>query len=339
MHNSFLFEQALKAAKLGNRQSASQLLRQFLETNPDHELAWLWLGSLSGSTEEKMRALYEVLRINPDNAQAHADLNRLRLRQAEAARQEDEQQEYRTRQAQGWLKLARKAEAEGSKDEALELLLQYTQVDENDPKVWVWISRLAAGVDDKVIALENALRLDPDSEETKTTLRKLRAIRKNPLALGMYYEELGDLENAVNQYMLAERQLANREERIEAHQRRELALTRLEAPGFKLVSPALVVARLTAGPVLLYFLLLLAQSGFNLLAATPTSCVAGLAVPMGGFLMVMTGAWEVRHAWQNGLRKLNIHAFRLAQAGFWLLGLALMLLPFLLILIEGYFRI
>lgn len=62
--------QAVDLAQSGQREQARQLLWQFIQANPNHEVAWLWLASVAADQPEYQRALNEVLRINPQNAQA-----------------------------------------------------------------------------------------------------------------------------------------------------------------------------------------------------------------------------------------------------------------------------
>lgn len=62
--------QAVELAQAGQRDQARQLLLQFLQNEPNHEVAWLWLASVAGDQAEYQRALNEVLRINPTNQRA-----------------------------------------------------------------------------------------------------------------------------------------------------------------------------------------------------------------------------------------------------------------------------
>lgn len=62
--------QAVGLAQAGQREQARQLLRQVVQANPNNEVAWLWLASVAADQPEYVRALGEVLRINPQNQQA-----------------------------------------------------------------------------------------------------------------------------------------------------------------------------------------------------------------------------------------------------------------------------
>jgi tetratricopeptide (TPR) repeat protein len=61
---------AVELAQAGQRQEANQLLRQVVQSDPNNEVAWLWLASVAADHPEYVRALNEVLRINPNNQQA-----------------------------------------------------------------------------------------------------------------------------------------------------------------------------------------------------------------------------------------------------------------------------
>jgi hypothetical protein len=70
--------QAVQLAQAGHRDEARDLLRQLLQFEPNNEVAWLWLASVAVDQAEYVRALNEVLRINPENPQARqllADFN------------------------------------------------------------------------------------------------------------------------------------------------------------------------------------------------------------------------------------------------------------------------
>ncbi len=62
--------EAVRLAQEGRRDDARLLLRQVVQTDPNNEMAWLWLASVAGDQVEYERALSEVLRINPTNQQA-----------------------------------------------------------------------------------------------------------------------------------------------------------------------------------------------------------------------------------------------------------------------------
>ncbi|WP_162909477.1 tetratricopeptide repeat protein [Aggregatilinea lenta] len=62
--------EAVRLAQEGHRDDARLMLRQVVQTDPNNEMAWLWLASVAADQVEYERTLNEVLRINPTNQQA-----------------------------------------------------------------------------------------------------------------------------------------------------------------------------------------------------------------------------------------------------------------------------
>ena len=79
-----LLHQAVELAQTGRRGEARQLLLQYIQTSPNNEVAWLWLASVATDQPEYLRALNEVLRINPANQQAQQLLNEFRQQYGDA---------------------------------------------------------------------------------------------------------------------------------------------------------------------------------------------------------------------------------------------------------------
>ncbi len=67
---STILHQAVELAQTGRRDEARQLLLQFIQTQPNSEVAWLWLASVAADQSEYEHALNEVLRINPASTRA-----------------------------------------------------------------------------------------------------------------------------------------------------------------------------------------------------------------------------------------------------------------------------
>jgi len=77
--------QAVELAQAGRRDEARGLLLHYLQGAPDNEVAWLWLASVAADQPEYVRALNEVLRINPNNAQARQLLEQFRQQYGDLA--------------------------------------------------------------------------------------------------------------------------------------------------------------------------------------------------------------------------------------------------------------
>ncbi|MBP8003029.1 MAG: hypothetical protein KA314_28060 [Chloroflexi bacterium] len=72
-----LLQQGIQAAKAGDREQARRLLLQLVETDENNEQAWLWLGGVMETWEERRICLENVLALNPDNEVAQRGLARL----------------------------------------------------------------------------------------------------------------------------------------------------------------------------------------------------------------------------------------------------------------------
>jgi hypothetical protein len=73
----FLLNQAAAAIKAGDLVGGRKLLENVLETDPDNESAWLWMSAAVESDDERRHCLQQILRINPDSAQARLGLEKL----------------------------------------------------------------------------------------------------------------------------------------------------------------------------------------------------------------------------------------------------------------------
>lgn len=60
-------QQAIAAIKAGDRAIGKQLLIEVLKANSDDESAWLWMTQVVSISQERLRYLQNVLKINPNN--------------------------------------------------------------------------------------------------------------------------------------------------------------------------------------------------------------------------------------------------------------------------------
>lgn len=75
-----LLRKGIEAAKASNKAEARRLLGQVVQTNPENEMAWLWLGGVVETIEQQIFCLEKVLAINPDNQMAQRGLNILKAK-------------------------------------------------------------------------------------------------------------------------------------------------------------------------------------------------------------------------------------------------------------------
>ncbi len=72
-----LTQRGVAAAQDGERAEAYQLLSQAVQANPGDARAWLWLFAVADTDEERRACLERVLEIEPENAGARRELERL----------------------------------------------------------------------------------------------------------------------------------------------------------------------------------------------------------------------------------------------------------------------
>jgi hypothetical protein len=72
-----LLRKGIAAARSGRAPAARSILKQVVQTDPDNEMAWLWLSGLVATNDQKRFCLEQVLRTNPKNMYARAGLMRL----------------------------------------------------------------------------------------------------------------------------------------------------------------------------------------------------------------------------------------------------------------------
>jgi Flp pilus assembly protein TadD len=61
----------------------------------------------------------------------------------------------------------------GSREEARNILMQVVELDEQNESAWLWLSGVVDSDDDKAVALENVLALNPDNDWAKRGLKLL----------------------------------------------------------------------------------------------------------------------------------------------------------------------
>ncbi len=61
----------------------------------------------------------------------------------------------------------------GRREEARNILMQVIEQDERNESAWLWLSGVVDSDDDKAIALENVLTLNPNNEWAKRGLQML----------------------------------------------------------------------------------------------------------------------------------------------------------------------
>lgn len=79
-----LMQLGIQAARQGNKPNARLFFQQVLDADKHNERAWLWMAYVAESREDRVRFLNTVLQINPNNATAKKELDKMR-RKAETS--------------------------------------------------------------------------------------------------------------------------------------------------------------------------------------------------------------------------------------------------------------
>jgi twitching motility two-component system response regulator PilG len=151
------------AAKSSDAEAARGLLQRAIELDPQKELAWLWLASLSVSPVEKLAYLQRVLDINPENGHALTGIK-----------------QTRTQAAQTLLQQAATAARGGEREFARERLREAMSHDEEIEDAWLLAAYLTDDAEEKANRLRRALEINPDSSRARAALDAVEAHRDEP---------------------------------------------------------------------------------------------------------------------------------------------------------------
>jgi hypothetical protein len=69
--------QAVRLIKAGNKNDALPILRKIVQSDPNNEMAWLWLYACVNTNPQKIYCLQQALRVNPENQNAQQALAKL----------------------------------------------------------------------------------------------------------------------------------------------------------------------------------------------------------------------------------------------------------------------
>ena len=268
------------------------------------------------------------------------------------------------------LRQAIEAARNGRKIEARDLLLELVEVDPQNEAAWMWLSGLVDSLEDKIIACENVLTINPANEKVRLYLRQL-IIQQNalppsqpvevakdrtedvqarnqlpaqppqagPLDLAAQLEEEGRLQEAVAVYQeQASRTKDPRE--FDRIYKQIVRLEGLQKENIQHVAPSSSILRLTFTWPLLYFFLVLIQVGINPFAHPEWYLWIGLPiVAVGSFLLALADVRSRHKLWQTLFEDQSAAGSTLARALAAITGWILVGLPHVLLLIDSLNRL
>ena len=318
-------QEAIKKAKLGQELSARELFIDIVQEDPDNKLAWLWLIGLLDDREDLILACEEVLRIDPTETRVLIRLEELRrTKKAEKERKEN-------------AALIRVDEllSVGNIELALNLLRKSLKENPKE-KGWELLAKYSPSLDEQVYARAKIKALHPANKEKDLEFQRIRYFQANPFELAVSYEERGEIDKAIALYEQLTRKAKGRREwdRIFREINRLKALQEEEIVH---VSPSLTVARLTAGPPLLFFIILIMQIGYDYRYFSLLMAVELVLVVLGSFLVGVASAGAEHRLWQKlgNAAGRGSKQLRLVVGA---IGTVIMILPFILLGFDAYAR-
>lgn len=181
---------------------------------------------------------------------------------------------------------------------AQKILIPYLKANKRNERAWYLMSEAVEDESKQISALTNVLRLNPHHEKARQRLKDLQHFRENPLDLAALYEEEGKFDEAINVLHRATLTINYGPEfdKIYANIAR---LEKRKVSGVVHIQPNYSITRLTFGPPLLFFLLMLVHNRMNLFALTPLLWLGVLFTLGGGFLLALANVRSHHPLWSK----------------------------------------
>lgn len=327
MREAHLLQQAISEARAGHELTARDIFLEVVEINPRSEIAWMWLTGLLDDLDDCIYACEMVLNINSGNDRAAQYLDQL---QAKKQKQLDEQRHRVEEDIQQAIEMART----NQRDAALSLIRDVTRKGDVSADAWRLLASLAPEMDERSHALEKLLALAPQDTKARHELNRLHHFKNNPLDLAAMYEEQGNIDKAIETYGLAMLKPGSKNQWNSIYWKM-VRLENLRQEKIAHISPTVSVARLTGGPPLLYFMLLLMHVGLNPIAnPEPLLWIGFFWVALGGFMIAVASVRSHHRLWfllfkDAGSSGTPAARFTMSVAGWILVALPFVLLFFM----------
>ena len=328
-----LLQSAIQAAQSGQRALARSLFLEVVEQDPYQAEAWVYLSRLVEEPEDQLIALENALTLQPGDPDLTT--RRAALLLAYPHLDETAPGAASSPATENALQMARHLASAGRLIEAVRQLEEILAENPREERAWQALSEIHPDSARKIKALEQVLDLNPHNLEARQRLELLRHIQQDPLRHGQHLEERGEDAQAILVYQVLAAHSSSAVERLEAQNRIGRTHLKRDAQALQSIHPNLNLARLALGPVLLFLLMLFMQSGLNPLRL-PIVALPGIAsVAAGGLLVAVTAMRPAPEVWVKRFGPPGSGDEPEMRKGLRLLGLALLLAPFTLFLIEA----
>lgn len=245
----------------------------------------------------------------------------------------------------------------GKREEARDILLRVVDEDPRNELAWMWLAGLVDAPEDKIIACENVLTINPSNEKARAYLERLRqrnhsanangrmekadpvqSPRNDPLEQARFLEQDGDLDEALMIYKMQAAKAKDTQTFNEIY-RQIVRIEQIQADGIRYVTPRASILRLTFPWSLLYLSLALIQVGLDPLGhLTSYLWFAFPWVAFGGYLVAVAEV-RSRHPIWKYLFMENGDGTPPARFAVGLAGWLMILIPLLLLLLDSIRRL
>ena len=332
MREDTLLQQAMSAMRAGHELTARDIFLEVVEINPRNETAWMWLTGLLDDLDDCIYACQQVLEINPRNVHVNQYLSQLLV-------DKKKQQETQRLRVEGHVARAREMVKAKKRSEALGLVRSLAQDGEVNADVWRLLADLTPEMDERMHALEKLLALTAGDAQARQEFERLRHFKNNPLDLAAMYEEQGNIEKAIETYSAAILNTTSKSQWNGIYWK-IVRLENLRQEKIAHISPTISIARLTAGPPLLYFMLLLLHMGFNLISnPDPLLGIGFFWVLLGGFMIALASVRSHHRLWALLFKEVGSGGTPTARFFMSAAGWMLVAIPFTLLFLMAYIRL
>ena len=247
----------------------------------------------------------------------------------------------------------------GKRDTARDMFLRVVEEDPRNELAWMWLAGLVDSLEDKIIACENVLTINPSNERARDYLDSLNHRKRSPVSVGEVWKKEVTKKQSAQREPLEEAKFLEQDGKfdealmiykVEAAKARDtgtfnemykriIRIERMQAEKIKYVSPRASIIRLSFTWPLLYLSLALVQVGLNPLNE-PTSYLwfAFPWVVLGSYLIAVSEIRSRHQIWKRlFLESGDGTVFARAAVG--VVGWLMVLIPLTLIVIDSLNRL
>jgi hypothetical protein len=255
----------------------------------------------------------------------------------------------------------------GRRTEAREILLRIVDEEPRNEMAWVWLTGLVDGLEDKIVACENVLTINPGNEKVKAYLRMLlqqkatieesahvidvqklampaggqvdtgSRLSRDPLWEAERLEHEGKFEEAKKAYEILAAK-AKSSSQFDHIYRQIVRLEGLQQEKIRFVAPALSIRRMTFTWSLLYLSLLFVQVGLNPFAHFSFLWIGLPVVGLGSFLLALSEV-RTRHVIWEKIFLEEGSGSHFARTVLMVAGWVFVILPFALMILNSLARL